>query len=234
MGADKIAEAYRAFVAFFANDESVGFEASMGIAGGAAVSAGDLAGGVTLEAKAGLEDVDDKDAQAFAELGFEILVRDENNQVKIRVSKRWREGSNTVTIDVKTQFSVARALANADTGRRVLRNVALGFNLLFGEVASTREGGAIQGIGPFATSVLDIAGSFGARGRHLDHLVGIDFQAQQNDGQWDKVSARFKNMTQLGTGTGNRIDLGAAKVEANIAVGQFIDLSAELKDAVQS
>lgn len=234
-GADKVKAAYEGFMAFFKNDASVGFEASVGIGVGAEIAAGDRAGGITLAGKVGLEDVDKKDTKAFAEVSGEGVYRDKNNLVKIKIAKRWREGgSQTVSVGVTGQLSMQRFSGQSD-GDSLIKDASLVWSLVqvTKALSAAKQGAKVAEIVNLSQSVLALSAKVaGGYSPGLDRLIGIDLSVEKNDGKWDKIGGKFKMMSQIGTGTGKRIEAAGVEVEANVAVGKYWDVTGSLSQAL--
>ena len=70
----------------------------------------------------------------------------------------------------------------------------------------------------------------GIAGKNADVLQGLDANFTWTNGALSSCSARIKNITQLGTGTGQAV----GPVEANLQFGTFTDVSKEFQSAVAS
>lgn len=234
-GAENIKKAYADFMAFFRNDEAVGFEVSIGVSAGAEMEAGDRSGGISLSATAGLEDVDNKDTQGFVEVGGEGVYRDKNNTVKMNIAKRWREGGvQTLSIGVSSQLSLQRFAGQSD-GESLIKDASLALSIIHvaRALGNARDGAKVGEIMDLGQAVVALAAkAVGGYSVGLDRLVGLDITAERTNGQWDNVAARFKMMSQVGTGTNRSIDVGAAEVEANVSVGKYFDVSGTLKNVL--
>jgi hypothetical protein len=95
-------------------------------------------------------------------------------------------------------FAFARALSNAQQG------MSLGEGLTLASTACN--------LGTAA---------FGTSGDALDALMGLEVKVSRTGTTWTIDRARFKSMTQMGTGTGQSV----GGVEANVQVGSFFDLT---------
>lgn len=232
-GRDNIVNAYKAFRAFFANNAAVGFEASVGFqVGGAGQAKGATGAEVALGAKVGLEDVNNNSTKGFAEVGGELEVRKGNTFVRGRVSKRWTEGGKQVLkVGFTSGFDIANNVNPYDKATKVLSTVfgdAL-FGAAMSQLASQKEGGNLGSFTTLANYFLDVAAMGGLHSENIASMAGLDITLQRTNGTWDKVSARLKSMTQVGTGRSSSVSVGAASVKANVSAGSFLDVSADLR-----
>lgn len=219
---------YRGYFDFFRNNGAVGFEASVGIQVGAGAQAGDRGGSVTLEARTGIEDVNNTDAQTFTELAGQVQGNVGNSQASVRFSKRNRGGGTaTVAIEVNGQLSMPRT-AFAPTGQRTfMEAVRTGMFLhkvysCARALSNAREGANLREALDVASSAANLGtAAFGTSGVAMDALMGIEIKVSRTNNQWTVERARFKSMTQMGTGTGQAV----GGVEANVQVGTFIDFT---------
>ena len=228
VGKDKVLEFHAAYGVFFHNNPNVGFESSVAIVADAEIGATTKGKG-TLEGRVGLEDVDNKNAKKFAEVAGEIMLSNGNNVAKVRVAKRRREGGqDIVKLDFSGQFSVTRGIA-AQSGTRLANSKAIfkAAKSLHSAVIGAKEGRAIPQISGVANALLAGFAALGVAGKNLDFLQGLDANLTWTNGTVSSCSARLKNMTQMGTGTGQ----SAGPVEANLQIGTFIDISKEFAAA---
>ncbi|MCK6570548.1 hypothetical protein L6V77_05470 [Myxococcota bacterium] len=228
VGKDKVLEFHRAYGAFFHNNPNVGFESSVAVVADAEIGATTKGKG-TLEGRVGLEDVDNKKAKKFAEVAGEVMVSNGNNLAKVRVAKRRREGGqDVVKLDLSGQFSVPRSLAK-DSGSRLAnaRGLFQSVKGLYTAVRGAQEGRDIPQISGVANALLSGFGTLGIAGKQADFLQGIEANFTWTNGTLSACTARLKNITQLGTGTGQTV----GPVEANVQLGTFTDVSKEFAAA---
>ena len=219
---------YQGYFDFFRNNGAVGFEASVAISVGGGASAGRNGGSGTLEARTGIEDVNNTDAQAFAELAGQLQGNVGNSGASVRFSKRARSGGQTtVAIEVNGQLSMPRN-AFSPTGQRTfmeaVRTGAFCYKIFqFARALNNARDGANlrEGLDVASTTCNLGTAAFGTSGDALDALMGIEVKVSQTAGVWTVERARFKSMTQAGTGTGQSV----GGVEANVQVGTFIDFT---------
>ena len=229
VGKDKVLEFHAAYGAFFHNNPEVGFESSVAIVGDAEGEIGHAKAKGTLEGRVGLEDVDNKKAKKFAEVAGEVMVANGNNLAKVRVAKRRREGGqDVIKLDLGGQFSVPRSLANSSGGKLAeARGMFQAVKNVYTAVNGAKEGKDIPQIGGLANAMLTTFGMMGIHSKHADFLQGLEASFTWTNGALTTCSARLKNITQVGTGTGNAV----GPVEANVAIGTFIDVSKEFSAA---
>jgi len=228
VGKDKVLEFHRAYGAFFHNNPNIGFESSIAAIADSEVGAATKGKG-TLEARVGLEDVDNKEAKKFAEIAGEVMVSNGNNIAKVRVANRRREGGqDIVKLDLSGQFSVPRALAK-DSGSRLSKSAALfqSVKSLFIAVRGAKEGREIPQISGVAGALLTGFGMLGIAGKQADFLQALEANFTWTNGTLSSCSARLKNITQFGTGTGQAV----GPVEANVQLGTFTDISKDFAAA---
>jgi hypothetical protein len=228
VGKDKVLEFHRAYGAFFHNNPNVGFESSVALLGDAEVGSTTKGKG-TLEGRVGLEDVDNKKAKKFAEVAGEVMIANGNNLAKVRVAKRRREGGqDVVKLDLSGQYSVPRSLAK-DAGSRLAnaKGIFKAVKSLYTAVKGAQEGREIPQISGVANAMLAGFGTLGIANKQADFLQGLEANFTWTNGTLSSCSARLKNITQLGTGTGQTV----GPVEANVQLGTFTDISKEFAAA---
>lgn len=221
---------YRGYFDFFQNNGATGFEASIGIQIGAGASAGSRAVSGSLEARTGLEDAAGNAgrAQAFTELAGQIQANSGNSQASVRFSKRQRSGGQTTTaIEVNAQLSMP-ATAYSPAGQRTfmstLRDAAYLWKIIsVGRALNNARGGANIGEAlQLASTTASLASAtFGNSGQAFDSLMGLELKVSETAGVWTVERARYKSMSQMGTGTGQSV----GGVEANVQIGTFIDVT---------
>ena len=219
---------YRSYFEFFRNNGAVGFEASVAIQIGVAAEAGDRGGSITLEARTGIEDVGNRDAQTFGELAGQIQANSGNSQASVRFSKRGRSGgTSTVSIEVNGQVSMPRQAFSQPGFETFTQAFRTGMYLYriyscANALSSAREGANLREALDVAHSTASLGtATFGTSGQALDSLMGIELKVSRTGTQWTVDRARYKSMTQVGTGTGRAV----AGVEANVQVGSFMEFS---------
>ena len=219
---------YRGYFDFFRNNGAVGFEASIAIQVGAAVEAGDRGGSVALEARTGIEDVGNNDAQTFAEIAGQVQGNVGNSQASVRFAKRARSGgTSTVSIEVQGQLSMPRTAFSPTGQATFMEAVRTGMFLqkiyaCARALSGAREGANLREALAVASSAANLGtAAFGTSGAALDSLMGIEVKVSRTNNVWTVERARFKSMTQAGTGTGRSV----GGVEANVQVGTFIDFT---------
>ncbi len=230
VGKDKVLEFHAAYGAFFHNNPEVGFESSVAIVGDAEGEVGHAAKVKgTLEGRVGLEDVDNKKTKKFAEVAGEVMVANGNNLAKVRVAKRRREGGqDIVKLDLGGQFSVPRSLANSSGGKLAeAKGMFKAVKNVYTAVNGAKEGRDIPQIAGLANAMLTTFGMMGMHSKHVDYLQGLEASFTWTNGALTTCSARLKNITQVGTGTGNAV----GPVEANVSIGTFTDVSKEFSAA---
>jgi hypothetical protein len=231
---DRIVSNYRAYREFFKNNPEVGFETSAALTG-TAEAGKSTKGGVTAEVRAGLEDVNKKNAKAFVEGSWEVYLVRGNNTVKFKVSRRDREdGSQLLRVAVKSTYSIAKHLSMNQAAGAFAKGIGPALQLMVGAAGKTKDKGGLPELSMLANAALDTAGSLGSASKHLDSLVGLDANLDRVDGVWSKHSAKLKSMTQMGTGTKESVNIGVAKVEANVQIGTFVDVSNDFAAALKA
>jgi len=241
-GADKLAAAHTAFTKFFKNNAAVGFEASIGLGGGAAVKSGDKGGSGRAEARAGLEDVGDKETKGFTELAGEVGGNAGNSSVKLRYANRFREGGQRLTIiEIKAALSMPKKAFQLD-GINILKDLMRSTPLLWSitsvglNLNQVKEGGSVGDVMSLVSAVLALGSRVFGNTKNFDSLGGLDIKVTETEGHWTVENARFKLMTQLGTGTGESVGakIGGVndEVEANVKVGTFLDVSDVLTEGL--
>lgn len=228
-GADRLLEAHRQFILFFANNESVGFEASIGLGVGAGFKAGDNGGSGKLEGRVGLEDVDGKDTKAFAELAGEVAGNLGNSSVKCRFAKRFRQGRSPIFyIDVQSALSMPKKAFNWDGSESLVRKGGMAWSIISVVRALGKARGENAEIGEamgLVNSLLSLGGNVFGNTQAFDSLMGLDFKVSNVDGQWQVDTCKFKTMTQGKLGG----DVGAAALEAKVQLGSYYELADTLK-----
>jgi hypothetical protein len=231
---DRIVSNYRAYREFFKNNPEVGFETSAALTG-TAEAGKTTKGGVTAEVRAGLEDVNKKNAKAFVEGSWEVYLVRGNNTVKFKVSRRDREdGSQLLRVGVKSTYSIAKHLSMNQAAGTFAKGIGPALQVMVGAAGKTKDKGGLPELTTLANVALDTAGALGSTSKHLDSLVGLDASLDRVDGVWSKHSAKLKSMTQMGTGTKESVNIGVAKVEANVQIGTFVDVSNDFAAALKA
>jgi hypothetical protein len=228
-------DGYRGYFEFFRNNGAVGFEASVAISLGAGASSGRSGASGTLEARTGIEDVNNEDAQAFAELAGQVQGNVGNSGASVRYSKRARSGGQTtVAIEVNGQLSMPRNAFSPSGQLTFMEAVRTGsFCYKIFQFAralhNARDGATLrEGLDVASTTCNLGTAAFGTSGDLLDALMGIEVKVSQTAGVWTVERARFKSMTQAGTGTGQSV----GGVEANVQVGTFIDFTGTVNEGL--
>lgn len=241
VGADNVKTAYAAFNAFFANNPQAGFEVTIGVEGGAEFNnpVAGMTGSLKGTAAMGLEDVNKRDAQGFVEAAGEIELAKNNNAVKIRVAKRWRDrGTNQMKFELSGQWSTSARLADASQAVQIMKALkdSYGLATVVAQLSGMKQGG--QPIGQLSTvakGFIDMAAMQGVTSHQLTQMLGLELSVENNNGVWDKASARVKSMTQMGTGKGQSMGVpGVGDLEANVQFGKFWDVSADIQKVFQA
>jgi len=241
VGAENIKSAYTEFNKFFRNNPSVGFEVTVGVEGGAEFNnpVAGMTGSLKGTAGAGIEDVGNKDAQGFVEAAGEIELAKNNNAVRIRVGKRWRErGSSQLKFELSGQWSTSARLADASQAVQIMKALkdTYGLAKVVAELSGVKKGG--QPIGQLSTvakGFIDIAAIQGVSSHQATAMLGLELSVENNNGVWDKATARVKSMTQVGTGKGQSLGVpGVGELEANVQFGKFWDVSADIQKVFQA
>ncbi len=233
-GADKLLAAHDAFFEFFKNYGSVGFEASVGLGVGGGVKAGNVSGGVKLEGRVGLEDVNNKKTEAFAEVAGELSGAKGNSTAEIRFGKRWREGgSKKITIDVSAALSMPKTAFGAKGAESLMREAGFLWSIISVARALNKaeKDAKIGEVMNLFSSVLGLGSQVFGNNTNFDSLMGLDISVSETNGVWSVDKARVKTMTQIGTGTG--VTSSSLGVEANVRLGTFIDVGAVLNTGLQ-
>lgn len=224
-GANNIEAAYKAFVAFFKNDETVAFDASVGLQAGAGAEVKNIEGGITLAASMGVQDVEGKEARAYGEISGEGQISKGNNSALIRVSKRWLSSKDTVVcLSFSGTFSYSKRLDPKKRGLEILSGLLGGhaFRLTMDQIAATgQSGGKLSSVTQMAALFIDLAAASGVKGELAENLAGIDFALERRNGRFESVSARIKS------GIGTSFDI--AKAEVSAMTGSFFDVSADVQ-----
>ena len=226
-GADKIVAAHKEMVAFFQNDAKVGFEASLGLGGGGGVKAGTTGASGRLEARAGLEDVDNKSVKGFTELAGEVGGNSGNSMVKMRYSKRFREGGQRLrTLEIQSALSMPKAAFDPAGSQGLMRDASFLWSLVsvVRSLDKAQEGGGVADAMGVVSSVLKLGSQVFGNTANFDNLMGLDVKVTKTDDTWTVNYARIKMMTQIGTGTG--VSVGG--IEANVKIGSFFDVGGVL------
>ncbi len=229
--------AYTNYFSFFRNNGAVGFEAGVAFQFGAEARnpTSGSGGAGHIQGRVGLEDVNNDDTQAFAELAGQLQGNNGNSSATVRFSKRARSGSaSTVAIELNAQLSMPREAFSLDGQTRFKQALTAG--LFIAKIASfgmavnnAREGMSFpEGLALASTAANLGTAAFGTSGQTFDSLMGLDLKVTRTNGQWTVSRARFKSMRQLGTGTGRRV----GGVRANVQVGSFVDFTGPVNDAL--
>lgn len=231
LGAENLIAAHEAFVAFFQNDAGVGFEASLGAGAGGGVKAGDQGASGTLEARAGLEDVNNEQTRGFTELAGEVAGNKGNSAVRVRFAKRFRQGGKRLkTIEVQSALSMPKKAYDFAEGEKLMRNASMLWSIVsvFRALEKAESGGKIGDSMGLVHALLGLGSNVFGNNTSFDSLMGLDIKVTETDGKWTVNYARIKLMTQIGTGTG--VSVGG--VEANVRVGKFFDVGGVLELAL--
>ncbi len=242
-GADRLTAAQRAYVGFFADNGAVGFSASIGAQAGIGATAGNRGLSGALEARVGLENsAGNGETHAFTELAGQVQGNVGNSQATVRYSKHAVEGGATTSaVEVNGQVSMP-ATAWAPAGTRTFMSTVRDGMFLNKIVSCVRAlAHAQSGASPadamavLASSLALGSAAFGTPGPHFDSLMGIEVKVSSTvdaagQSHWTVDRARFKSMTQIGTGTG--VEVGG--VTANVQIGTFIDGTAAVNDGIHA
>lgn len=230
-GTDKIIAAHAAFREFFTNDATVGFEASMGVGAGAGATTGDKGASGRLEARAGLEDVNNEQTRGFTELAGEVAGNLGNSSVKVRYAKRFREGGQPqISIELTSALSMPKKAFQLDGSESLMRKGSFLWSIIsVGRKlhAVNKEGSTINAM-ELVSSLLNLGSMVFGNTQTFDSLMGLDIKVTELDGQWNVANARIKSMNQIGVGTPTYIAGGAA----NVKVGTFVDVSGVLNQGL--
>jgi hypothetical protein len=221
---------YTQYLTFFKNDEAVGFEAAMGVAGKAKVDAGDWEAEASLEASTGFEDVEKKSVKRFSEVAFAGGMKLGEEEVSIRLSKRWRsDGSQRVKLELKGEFRGSLGLKNQIVaGIKVFLRSGTCLSALQ-TTAAAKQGGAdgsldMGAVGKKAIDVIPILVPRGLTQTKLGLDLGIEQESEAGKLTWT-ASARIK---EIGGFQAERhpksVDMGLA-----VKFGTFLDISGEIQ-----
>ncbi len=227
-GKDRVLEMHAAYGAFFHNNPKVGFESSVALVADGEIGHATKGRGA-LEARVGLEDVNNKEAKTFAEVAGEVMISNGNNFAKVRVSRRAQQGGeDIVKLELGGQYSASRGIA-AEAGTRLggMRAIWSAVTNLRTAVKGQKEGKSIPQISGVANALLAGFASMGVAGKNVDSMNGLEGSLTWTNGRLTGCAAKIKKMTQIGTGTGNSI----GPVEANVQLGTFTDISKEFAAA---
>ena len=150
-----------------------------------------------------------------------------NSQASVRFSKRRRGGATTTSIEVNAQLSMPRT-AFSPTGQLTFME-AIRTGMFLHKIyacdralSNAREGANLREALAVGSTACNLGtAAFGTSGHVLDALMGIEVKVSRTNGAWTVDRARFKSMTQAGTGTGRSV----GGVEANVQIGSFIDFT---------
>jgi hypothetical protein len=229
-GADNIRKAYQGFVEFFRNDESVSFDASIGVMGAGGAKAGGVEGGLMLAASVGVEDVEGREAKAFGEVAGEGRVERGNSYALLRVAKRWYgAGQTSLSIDFWGAFAYSKGIDPKGRGVAILARVLGGqaFRMTMAQLGQAKQGGGrLTAVSQVASTFIDLAAAGGAKGEIAESMAGIELSLEQRNGRWEGVTARVKSM--VGSG------FDAGKAEVGLKVGGFWEVSGEVEKLLQA
>ena len=242
-GVDQLTAVQRAYVAFFADNGAVGFSASIGVQAGVGVSSGNRGLSAALEARVGLENrAGDRETHAFTELAGQVQGNVGNSQATVRYSKHMVDGgATTCAVEVNGQVSMP-ARAWAPEGTRTFMSTmrdGLFVNKIVTcarALANAQDGASLgEAMAVVSSSLALGSATFGNPGAGFDSLMGIEVRVSNTvdasgQSRWTVDRARFKSMTQLGTGTG--VEVGG--VTANVQIGTFIDGTAAVNDGIHA
>lgn len=227
--------AYMGYFSFFKNNGAVGFEVSLGVQAGAAVGMGRVGASGALEAKTGIEDVGNKDAQQFSELSGQVQANLGNNAIGVRFGKRYMaNGKEIAFVEANGQIAVPRT-AWSPSGKlsffNALKQGGMAAALLqfYQALAGAKKGAKLGESLALATAIANLGTmAFGTFGDNVSSLMGVEMKVMRSNGKYTVDKARAKLMTQMGTGTNQQI----GPVEANIQVGKFFDFAAPINNAL--
>jgi Domain of unknown function (DUF4157) len=225
---------YLKYRKFFADDPSVGFELGIGTKLSAtAKSDEENEIGGSLEEISGLEDVDKKEAKAFKETALAGHVKVDGNQIELRLSKREREdrsklvkfqlngelGGTFAKTELKAIASKAESLLVSREWIYVMTRVGQadgGEGLTFEGIASALST-AFPPIGKKKFGKIELEPKF-------ELELSVEHETGSTRSNW-KVVARVSQAAGLKASP----KLGPAELSVDVQVGQFFDISGEIK-----
>ena len=225
---DAIVRNHDALLHFFDNNEKVGFTVSIGAAVGAKVGSKDKNAGVELSARAGIDDKDNKKAEAFTEVAGKLSGQWGASSVEIEASKKMQGGKKTVGLSLSGELDVGEYLSKGGKPANLVRDAKLiaacqGTATAIG----ANSGGKIVEIGQLAGAVGDMATRMGSGlGEHGSHTLGLELSFEWEDGKFKSVEAKVEDA--VGVSTAKAIP----GVEASFKVGSFVSVSGEFAAAL--
>ena len=122
---EEIVRANADYATFFQNNPDTGFDASVGLS--AELEAGDkqLAGSFKPEVRAGVEDVDDREAVPYTEMGVAVGVTAGATKVKVDVAGRTRGDDVVASVGLRVDLAVSTKLAETAKLKSMAADTAL-------------------------------------------------------------------------------------------------------------
>lgn len=229
MAADQIQACYARYCEFFENNPEVGFEVSVGSGGGLELGNKDAKASGKYETKMGVEDVDDRDAQMFAEVAAVGALTVGNSEVAIRVAMRFLgNGTDAFTFELTGSFpGLPGAGQQIATGvQAFLRGGA--FLGAFEKTSSAGKMGAGHSV-DIPSLIMSAVNFIPIPGATQKFGLDLGLEKRSSDPNWS-ASARIKEMKSL---SGEMENKGAG-AEGSLEYGTFVDISAAIQACLNS
>lgn len=224
--AKEIEAAYQAYLKFFKNNETVGFELGLGGEASAGADVGGLEATVSAQAIVGLEDVDKKKVTEFAEVAFAGEGKHNDSKLSFRLSKRWRgNGTSQIKFEFDGEFA-----GNLGLKTEVIEGLreflqAGAFTTAFTTVSDSDKegkGGSVNMTALKEAVAMSLPVKTGKKKMGLS--LSFTYETGHGKSSWKvealiKVMKEFKDEPQKGT-------IGP---EIEVQYGTFIEISGEIQ-----